>query len=226
MHVTSQSPRQRTTVCLFSFHPLLTTEFERVLAEEEFRLLFRRVQPDLVEDPEKLPIPRASVYVAEAHRRQDVTEALVEVVRRRAGTRLLVIAEKFTEANAFPLLKIGAKGLLAYSDVPAQLSRALRVIAEAGFWVPRTLLSRFVDTTLSSSRRVRPLPMIRRLSRREREVMELLLDNLSNKEIARELHFSARTAKFHVSNLLAKHGVRRRADLILLAHTQRPETPA
>ena len=44
-----------------------------------------------------------------------------------------------------------------------------------------------------------------------------MLDNLSNKEIARRLHMSERTAKFHVSNLLVKHGVRRRADLLFCA---------
>jgi DNA-binding CsgD family transcriptional regulator len=47
-------------------------------------------------------------------------------------------------------------------------------------------------------------------------VADLLLENLSNKEIASRLHVSERTAKFHVSNLLAKYGVQRRADLILL----------
>jgi hypothetical protein len=48
-------------------------------------------------------------------------------------------------------------------------------------------------------------------------VLEAVLDNLSNKEIARRLHMSERTAKFHVSNLLVKHGVRRRADLLFCA---------
>lgn len=48
-----------------------------------------------------------------------------------------------------------------------------------------------------------------------------MLENLSNKEIACKLNISERTVKFRVSNLLAKFGVRRRADLILLCY-QRP----
>jgi DNA-binding CsgD family transcriptional regulator len=47
-----------------------------------------------------------------------------------------------------------------------------------------------------------------------------LLENFSNKEIAKRLRISERTAKFHVSNVLAKYGVRRRADLILLSYTE------
>ena len=124
------------------------------------------------------------------------------------------------EADAFPLLRLGTKGLLTYSDVTTQLSRAIHTVAQGGFWVPRSLLSRFVEATLKARPRsnVAALAATRRLSKRETQVLELLLKNFSNKEIARELQFSQRTAKFHVSNLLAKHGVRRRADLILLAH--------
>jgi DNA-binding NarL/FixJ family response regulator len=59
------------------------------------------------------------------------------------------------------------------------------------------------------------------LSRREREVLDALLENLANKEIASRLNISERTVKFHVSNLLSKFGVRRRADLILLCFQQR-----
>jgi len=60
------------------------------------------------------------------------------------------------------------------------------------------------------------------LSPRERQVHEALLENLSNKEIAAKLNLSERTVKFHVSNVLAKHRLRRRADLILQNYHARP----
>ena len=47
-------------------------------------------------------------------------------------------------------------------------------------------------------------------------MLDLLLDNPSNKEIAAKLFVCERTVKFHVSNLLSKFGVQRRADLIVL----------
>src|SRR5258707_656101 len=56
---------------------------------------------------------------------------------------------------------------------------------------------------------------------REQEVLDSLLENLSNKEIASKLNIAERTVKFHVSNLLNKFGVRRRADLILLTFQRR-----
>jgi len=63
---------------------------------------------------------------------------------------------------------------------------------------------------------LRPLPAPpAAMSGREREVLEALLDNQSNKEIAAKLHISERTVKFHVSNLLGKFGFERRQELIL-----------
>ena len=100
-----------------------------------------------------------------------------------------------------------------------QLSRAVAAVAAGGFWVPRAWLTRFVDAMLSVSavRRNASAAVSRaRLSRREQQVFDALLENLSNKEIASRLNVSERTIKFHVSNVLAKFAVRRRADLIVL----------
>ena len=93
------------------------------------------------------------------------------------------------------------------------------------FAVLLVLLSRFVDSILGivHSRRLTRGPAD--LSRRERETLDALLENLSNKEIANRLHISERTVKFHVSSLLAKFGVRRRTDLILLCFQSRPIAP-
>jgi DNA-binding NarL/FixJ family response regulator len=217
-----EASERRAAVCLFALHPLLVSEFQRILSGQPFRLLSRRIESDRLVDLHDLSIPRASVYVLEAHPQNQFTEALVSAILGRQRTaRVIVLAEKFAEAIAFPLLRLGTKGLVSYSEVESQLPRALGVVGGGGFWVPRALLSKFVESTLDASRQPRTLPTAGRLSRREQEVLELLLENLSNKEIAGKLHISSRTAKFHVSNLLSKHGVQRRADLIVLAFTQR-----
>jgi DNA-binding CsgD family transcriptional regulator len=77
-----------------------------------------------------------------------------------------------------------------------------------------------VDSTLAQIRRPRLVSTSTHLSRREKEVHDLLMENLSNKEIAARLAMSERTVKFHVSNLLSKHRVKRRADLILLSFSE------
>ena len=208
---------RRATVCLFSFHPLLLSEFERLLSGDDGAVVInRRVEANQPPDA-SLSVPRAAVYVIEAHSHRQVTEGYVAaILEQYPKARLVVISEKLAEASVFPLLRQGVKGLLQYSEVSAYLPRTLREVAAGGFWVPRTLLSAFVDTTLEGLNRPRPAPAGVRMSKREQEVVELLMLNLSNKEIGSKLHMAERTAKFHVSNLLAKYGVQRRADLILL----------
>jgi DNA-binding NarL/FixJ family response regulator len=210
------SSTRRVSVCLFSFHPLLLSEFQRLLSGDEVRVVDRRVEHNRAPDT-SVPVPRASVYVVEAHSQKQVTEAFIAAILARFPKgRVIVVAEELSESLAFPLLRRGAKGLLKYSEVVAYLPRTLREVAGGGFWVPRPLLSSFVDSTLEHARLPQPAAVGVRMSRREKEVADLLLQNLSNKEIASKLLMSERTAKFHVSNLLAKYGVQRRADLMLL----------
>ena len=98
--------------------------------------------------------------------------------------------------------------------------------SQASLLVPRSLLSEFVDTIITNSRgRRMKVESAAELSRREQEVLDSLLENLANKEIASKLNISERTVKFHVSNLLSKFGVRRRADLILLCYQRRKVSP-
>lgn len=220
-NVGKASDKKPISVCLFWVHPLVRSEIERALPGGDFRLETLRLEPKL--DVRQVPVPLASVYVLDGAYARVAAEALVSaVLARNPAGRVLVVAEAFDESSAFPLLRLGVKGLLTYSEVADRLPAALQEVAEGGFWVPRTLLSRFVDSALSNSS-TRALPAVginpSGLTRREQEVLNDLLENFSNKEIAKRLRISERTAKFHVSNVLAKYGVRRRADLILLSFT-------
>lgn len=208
---------RRVTVCLLSPHALALEEFQRVLPPPDFRLRARMLESTLALDLRRLRLPRAAVYLVDAPATGPAAATLVAAVQERyPSARLLVVAKKFSEATAFPLLRLGVKGLLRYSEVEPKLPLALRAVAADGFWVPRKLLSHFVDWIVSRVRGHALASGPGGLSRRERDVLEALLENLSNKEIASKLNISERTVKFHVSNVLTKFGVRRRADLIVL----------
>ena len=214
-------------VCLLSPHPLVLSEFERVLANPAFKLIARHLESTLGPDLRHLQVPRALVYVVDAHVARPAAGALLSnILDHHSEARIIVVAEKFDAAETYSLLQMGAKGLLTYDEARAQLPHALPLVAHGGFWVPRSVLSSFVDSILngSHSRRLKA-DMSADLSRREQEVLNSLLENLANKEIGNKLNISERTVKFHVSNLLSKFGVRRRADLILLCYQKRSAAP-
>jgi DNA-binding NarL/FixJ family response regulator len=210
-------------VCLLSPHPMVLDEFRRLLEDSGFQITSKQLDSMLAPDLRSLDVPRASVYVVDAHAARQATGALLgNILDKYSNARLLVVGDKLKEAESYSLLRQGVKGILTYAEARQQLARALPQVASGGIWVPRPLLSRFVDSILSSAqgRRLRA-DSPSELSRREQEVLSGLLENLANKEVADRLHISERTVKFHVSNLLAKFGVRRRADLILLCYQRR-----
>ncbi len=210
------------TVCLLSPHPLVLSEFERLLGKAEFKVVAKQLESVLAPDLRNMEPPRAQVYVIDAHAARPATGALLtNILERYPEARLIVVGERHDDANSFSLLRLGVKGLLTYVEARDQLIRALPLVSNGGFWVPRQLLSGFVDSILTGQGRRLKTDTVTNLSRREQEVLDSLLENLSNKEIASRLNIAERTVKFHVSNLLSKFGVRRRADLILLTFQRR-----
>jgi len=211
------------TVCLLSPHPLVLSEFERLLGKApQFKVIAKQLESTLAPDLRNLEPPKAQVYVIDAHAARQATGALLtNILERYADARLIVVGDSVNEANAYSLLRLGREGhsLLRRSPRPAFPRPSSRF--QRGFWVPRSVLSGFVDSILTSQGRRLKTDTVTNLSRREQEVLDPLLENLSNKEIASKLNIAERTVKFHVSNLLSKFGVRRRADLILLTFQRR-----
>lgn len=211
------------SVCLCATHPLALEEFEEALAGHGFRLQTRKLEAD-GSSPTSAGLPRAFAYVLDMPAHHHTAEVLISRILQRApAARIVVVGEKFDDPTAFALLRSGVKGLVRYVEARKSLGRVLDTLQAEGYWVSRALLSRFVEHALGSASRARRLGGGVQISRREREVLGLIHENFSNKEIASRLHISPRTAKFHVSNLLAKHGVKKRAELILLrfARSQR-----
>lgn len=217
------SAARRLRVCILSPHPMVLEEFRNLLPDKNFHLQARLLETNLAPDLRKLPVPRASIYVVDAHgARQSAVALLSNILEHYPSARLLVVDHKYNESDSHSLLRLGVKGLLTYAEAREQLPRALPLVAGGGFWVPRPVLARFVDSILTSTQGQRlKTGKSTELSRREQEVLEGLLQNLANKEVGNKLNISERTVKFHVSNLLAKFGVRRRADLILLCYQRR-----
>jgi DNA-binding NarL/FixJ family response regulator len=211
------------SVCLLSAHPLVLGELEKLLTKPGFRIVTKQLESSLAPELRRAVLPKAGIYVIDAHASQQAAAALISnILEANPAARLIVVGEKLTEAGSYSLLRMGVKGLLTYAEAREQLPRTLPLVAEGGFWVPRVLLSTFVDSILEGAHgRQFKNAAAADLSRREQETLEALLENLSNKEIASKLNISERTVKFHVSNLLSKFGVRRRADLILLCYQTR-----
>ena len=207
------------TVCLLSPHPLVLTEFERLLGKaSQFKVIAKQLESTLAPDLRNLEPPKAQVYVIDAHAARQATGALLtNILERVTDARLIVVGDAINDANAYSLLRLGVKGILSYAEARDQLARALPLVSQGGFWVPRSVLSGFVDSILTSQGRRMKTESITNLSRREQEVLDSLLENLSNKEIASKLNIAERTVKFHVRSVFGKLGATNRTEAVSMA---------
>jgi DNA-binding NarL/FixJ family response regulator len=117
-------------------------------------------------------------------------------------------------------LRAGAKGYLLKDISFERLCEAIRQVATGGTMF-RPALSERVERSLATERvdhtETRPLEGLEHLTRREIEILALMAGGLSNREIADSLGTSEGTIKNHVSNVLAKLGVRDRVRAVLKA---------
>jgi DNA-binding NarL/FixJ family response regulator len=136
-----------------------------------------------------------------------------------ANARVLILTTFETDENLFEALRAGASGFLVKDTEPAELLRAIRVIARGEALLSPSVTRRLIaDFT---SRRKRPEPtaaQLEWLTAREREVMTLVASGMSNDEIAEELVISRATAKTHVSRTMRKLRAHDRAQLVVFAY--------
>ena len=133
-------------------------------------------------------------------------------------TRVIVLTTFERDEYVFDALRLGASGFLLKDTPPVTLLEAIRTVADGGALlspsVTRTLIREFVT---KGPRRVVPHPRLDQLTEREREVVALAAEGLTNQEIAGRLVVSPATARTHVSRAMVKLGARDRAQLVVFA---------
>jgi DNA-binding NarL/FixJ family response regulator len=142
------------------------------------------------------------------------------------GVRVLILTTYDTDAYVFEALEAGASGFLLKDSGPAELLHAIRVVA-AGEALLAPSITRRLIAQFTAARTARQLSDDRLavLTQREREVLVLVGEGLSNDEIAGRLVLSPATARTHVSRAMVKLRARDRAQLVVLAYQTGLVTP-
>jgi DNA-binding NarL/FixJ family response regulator len=151
----------------------------------------------------------------------DGLEATRRIVRTEPSgeTRVLIVTTFDRDQYVFEALRAGASGFVLKDTPPEKLLEAIRVVAAGEALLAPGITRRLVAEFVS-----RPDPpvaapdVLASLTERELEVLVRVAAGRSNVELAGDLHMSAATAKTHVSRLLAKLGLRDRAQLVVVAY--------
>jgi DNA-binding NarL/FixJ family response regulator len=141
----------------------------------------------------------------------DGVEVLRKVRQANPATRVIIFTVFDTDERIMSAVKAGAMGYLLKGSPREEIFSAVRVVSQGGSLLQPLVASRLLQQIAAE------IPGTPDLTRREAEVLELLAQGKTNKEIARHLVISERTVKFHVSSLMKKLGASNRTEMVSLA---------
>jgi DNA-binding NarL/FixJ family response regulator len=213
------------SVLLADDQPLLRRGFRMILEAEdgvavtgeagdgaEAVELARRLKPDVVLMDIRMP-------------GTDGIEATRRITAAEPGIRVLVLTTFDLDEYAFGALRAGASGFLLKDVRPHELVAAVRTVASGDAVVSpritRRLLEEYAQQLPAADAGADPAsayPQLESLTEREREVLAVVAQGLSNTEIAASLFVSETTVKSHVGRILAKLGLRDRVQIVVLAY--------
>jgi DNA-binding NarL/FixJ family response regulator len=145
-------------------------------------------------------------------------EATRQILREHPGVRVLILTITDTDQAVQAVLDAGARGFILKSDAARDLVTAVEALSHnKTFFTARVadlVLSGFLNKSPRSTRSAVSLPG---LTSREREVVQLLAEGKSTKEVACHLNLSVKTAETHRSNIMRKLGLHSVSELVLYA---------
>lgn len=146
-----------------------------------------------------------------ARSNQDVCAGIVELQRGIPQARIIVTGSSGEDEEILQAITAGAKGYVHEAAAPAEFKQAIRAVHGNLIWAPRRVLSMFVDrSTVTQGSAPSPSPTF---TERELDVLRLLVEGCTNREIGIALGIEIRTVKAHVARLMNKTGAKNRIKL-------------
>ncbi|MEV8508318.1 response regulator transcription factor [Actinoplanes sp. NPDC051475] len=145
----------------------------------------------------------------------DGITATARILAERPAARVVVLTTFGDDDHLYPALTAGACGFLLKDAPPAELLDGIRRAASGDSPFSQDVLSRLVRRAVDA--RVGEPKRVPGLTARERDVLDLVAEGLSNTEIAERLHIGVTTVKTHVTSLMAKTDSPNRVRLALYA---------
>lgn len=170
--------------------------------------------PELMSDSELL------YMVVDFNSSAEGLKTLETVKRSRPEMRQIVIGPENNDELVLEAITAGARAYLDSSADPHTVRMAIEIVVSGSIWAPRRLLSRLIDRLLGVPGGAGGAGALQ-LTARERQVLDLILQAQSNREIAEQLGIEERTVKAHVGRLMRKTGAENRIELSIRALNRR-----
>lgn len=180
----------------------------------------------LPEFPTELMLGECVVLVHLNSVTSEESKELLSLKKNNSGLILIACTDAPNEEEGLGILRAGANGYTNTYITGSLLLEVLKTVVRGDIWAGPELLQRLLrrllqDTPVNTENDLSDADSIFSvLSKREHEVLNVLTEGKSNKEIARSLDITERTVKAHLSSIFQKTGVQDRVSLVLLMNRQ------
>jgi len=147
----------------------------------------------------------------------DGVDALRRIRSNKTDAKVIVFTAFDTDDRILNAVRAGARGYLLKGAPREDIFRAIRVVNEGGSLLEPVVATKLMQQVVEAGKSDRDPGLVEPLTPREEEVLQLLAQGKTNKEIASELVVTERTVKFHVSSILRKMDRGNRTEAVRLA---------
>ena len=144
-------------------------------------------------------------------------EATRQIKKQHPGTKVLILSMHPNEEYIYAALNAGASGYILKQDAHLDLMTAIEVVAKDEVFLSPSVSTKVVKDYLHKASELAPADKLEKLTSRERQILQLIAEGKTNKQIAGMFFISVKTVETHKGNLKEKLGVRTIADLVKYA---------
>jgi len=157
-----------------------------------------------------------------------ILQTITHIRRERPSLKPVVMGEPLTPDQIQAVIGAGAKGFLLRSAGVSEISMAIEIVLDGSIWAPRKVLAKLVEAGTAGAESLMPAPIQQEsieemITGREREVLHLLMNGRSNREIAAAMGIEQATVKAHLGRMLRKTRAKNRVELTLRAMEQKDQ---
>lgn len=156
-----------------------------------------------------------ALAIVDSSATDDVLQVVAAFRRLRPQLPLIVLGAESEPEHIERVIGAGAKGYLSYAANEGEVRTAIEVVRDGSVWAPRKVLARLLQSSLHVAESAHKMPV--RFTRRELEVLRLLVMGHPNRQIANALGVDEGTVKAHMGRLMRKAGVDNRTALSMRA---------
>ena len=206
---------KRFVIHIHSRHPLAMQAIKQAVCSDA--RLAEMIEP-LPGDPAKSAVAALRIVIVDTFLSDGWAKLLQEWRSRGCHVICLFGAETDSAAQRLDILSCGASGLVDMcQNLADELPKAICAVAESRLWINSDTMEAYVKQTSTIMQRLLYCDDL--YTDRERQIINVLAQGFSNKQIASALAITERTVKFHVSNILQKSQMDTRKGLIQKLHS-------